>query len=147
MTEGDITLAVTAEPVAVPAGQPISVEAVLTHDNPEPLVISGSGTGIVSFGVTRLEDGLTSGGAAMTSDCARHLLPAGEPLVVPFSKSGGYSAGDPNAEFMEIYFSDPELTLPAGTWRIDVTTHGTLGEGCTGPQLGLELSVMVTVSE
>ena len=147
VTEGDITLAATAEPVVVRAGQPIQVEAVLTHDQGEPLVLSGSGSGIIFFSVTRLEDGLASGPPVMTSDCGRHELPAAEPLVVPFFKSGGYSPGDPNAEFMETYNATPDLTLPAGTWRIDVTAHGTLGEGCGGQQLGHKLSLVVTVTE
>ena len=147
VTEGDITLAASAEPVVVRAGQLIRVEAVLTHDQPEPLVVSGSGSGIVFFSVTRLEDGLTSGPPLMTSDCGRHELPPGEPLVVPFFKSGGYSPGDPNAEFMETYQATPDLTLPAGTWQIDVTAHGTLGEGCDGQQLGHALTLEVTVTE
>lgn len=147
VTEGGITLAVTAEPVAVRAGQLIDVEAVLTHDRPEPLVVSGSGSGIVFFSVTRIEDRLTSGAPVMTMDCGRRELPAGEPLVVPFFKSGGYSPGDPNAEFMESYNATPDLRLPAGTWQIDVTAHGTLGEGCDGQQLRHALSVLVTVTE
>lgn len=147
VTEDGVTLSVTAEPAVVRAGAPIEVEAVLEHDRPGPLIVSGSGSGIVSFSVTRLEDGLTSGLPAMTSDCARHELPAGEPLIVPFSKSGGYSPDDPNADFLELYFADPALTLPPGAWRIDVATHGLLGEGCDGPPLQLEVSLVVTVTD
>jgi len=147
VTEQGITLAVAARPAVVPAGQPIEVEATLTHDGPEPLVVSGSGSGIVFFSVTRLEDGLSSGPPAMEGDCARHELRAGEPLVVPFSKSGGYGPDDPNAEFMELYFADPDLTLPAGSWRIDVTVSGQLGEGCEGEPLGHEISLVVTVTD
>lgn len=147
MSEDGITLAVTAEPAFAPAGALIDVEAVLTHEGPEPLIVSGSGSGIVFFTVTRLEDGLTSGPLVMTGDCARHELPAGEPLHVQFFKSGGYSPVDPNAEFMEIYNATPDLTLPAGTWQIEVTTHGSLGEGCAGEQLGLALSLVVSVTD
>lgn len=147
VTEDGITLSVTAEPAVVSAGAPIQVEAVLEHDRPDPLIVSGSGSGIISFSVTRLEDGLTSGLPAMTSDCARHELPPGVPLVVPFSKSGGYSPDDPNADFLELYFADPALTLPAGAWRIDVATHGLLGEGCDGPPLQLEVALVVTVTD
>lgn len=142
-----ITLTVTAEPAVVAAGDTIDVEAVLSHDRPDALIVSGSGSGPVAFSVTRLEDGLTSGAPAWTSDCARHEIPMGDPMVVPFSKSGGYTPDDPNADFLEVYFADPELTLPAGSWRIDVTTHGTLGEGCTGPPLALEVSLVVTVTD
>jgi hypothetical protein len=147
VSEGGITLSATAQPAVVPAGQPIKVEAVLTHDRPEPLIVSGSGSGIVFFSVTRIEDGLTSGPPAMEGDCARHELPPGEPMVVPFAKSGGFSDDDPDAGFLRVYLSDPELTLPAGTWRIDVSTSGNLGDECTGEPLALELALVVTVSE
>jgi hypothetical protein len=142
-----ITLAVVARPAVAAAGEPFEVEATLTHDRPGPLVVSGSGMGIVFFSVTRLEDGLGSGPPLMDLGCGRHELPAGEPLVVPFFKSGGHSPGDPNAEFMEFYNSSPELSLPAGTWRIDVMTIGNLGEGCDGELLGHEVSVVVTVTD
>jgi len=147
VSEGGITLTAVAEPVAVASGEIIEVTATLSNDGPEDIEISGSGTGIVFFSVTRLDDGLTSGPPEMTSDCARHLLPAGEPTVVPFSKSGGYSPEDPNAAFMDVYLADPQLTLPAGTWRIDVAAYGTIGPGCTGAQLDLEIALVVTVSD
>jgi hypothetical protein len=147
VTEHGITLAAIARPAVVPAGQPIEVEATLTHDRPGPLVVSGSGMGIVFFSVTRLEDGLGSGPPIMDLGCGRHELPAGEPLVVPFFKSGGYSRGDPNADFMEFYNSSPELSLPTGTWRIDVITSGSLGEECAGERLGHEVSLVVTVTD
>jgi len=148
VTDDGITLAVTAEPAVVSAGEAIEVEAVLTHDRREPLTLVGSGSGIVFFSVTRLEDGLTSGSPGWRLDCRQHILPAGEPTVVPFSKSGGIDSEDPNAEFRERFFADPELTLPPGTWRIDITTGGTTQiQECGGPALGLELSLVVTVTE
>ena len=82
-----------------------------------------------------------------TDDCATHELPAGVTTTVPFAKSGGWSEDDPNAAFLSVYFADPELTLPTGTWRIDVTTAGTIGEGCRGEALDLELSLVVTVTD
>ena len=97
--------------------------------------------------MTRVEDGLTSGPPAMTSDCVQHVVVPGEPNVVPFSKSGGWGEDDPNAAFLRTYFSEPELTLPSGTWRIDVSTAATIGDGCIGPQLDLELALIVTVTE
>lgn len=147
VTEAGITLAAVAEPAVVRAGELIEVTAELSHDRPEPLVVSGSGMGIVFFSVTRVEDGLTSGPAVSTGDCALHELPAGEVVTVPFAKSGGWSPEDPNAAFMEAYQSDPELTLPPGTWRIDITTSGNLGDGCDGEPLSHELSLLVTVTE
>lgn len=142
-----MTLSAAAEPVVVAAGQPISVEAVVTNDGADPIVLSGSGSGFVFFSVTRVEDGLTSGPPVWTDDCAPHVLHPGEPVVVPFAKSGGWSEEEPNASFLRTYFADPELTLPSGTWRIDVQTHGWVGEGCTGEQIDLQISLLVTVTE
>jgi hypothetical protein len=147
VAEAGITLAAVAEPAVVRAGEVINVTAELSHDRPEPLVVSGSGMGIVFFSVTRVEDGLTSGPAVSTGDCARHELPAGEVVTVPFSKSGGWSPDDPNAAFMETYHSQPELTLPPGTWRIDISTSGNVGDMCDGEPLSHELSLLVTVTE
>ena len=147
VTEGGITLAASVDPAIAAAGEEINVLAELSHDQPGPLVVSGSGSGIVFFSVTRLEDGLSSGTPLANSDCAQHELPPGEPIVVPFSKSGGWSEEDPNADFLTTFFSEPELTLPPGTWRIDITTSATLGDGCTGEQLGHELALTVTVTD
>jgi len=142
-----MTLSVTAEPAVVAAGELIDVQAVVTNDGAEPIVLSGSGSGFVFFSVTRVEDGLSSGEPAMTGDCARHVVNPGEPTVVPFSKSGGFSPDDPDAAFLRTYFAEPELTLPTGTWRIDVTTAATIGEGCVGEPLDLAISLLVTVTE
>lgn len=142
-----MTLSVTAEPAVVAAGQPISVEATVTNDGADPLVLSGSGSGFVFFSVTRVEDGLTSGPPGMTSDCAPHVLPPDERVVVPFSKSGGWTEDDPNANFLRTYFADPELTLPSGTWRVDVSAAASIGAGCVGEPLDLEISLVVTVTD
>ena len=147
VTEAGITLVATASPAHATVGEEITVVAELSHEQPAPVVVWGSGTGIVFFSVTREADGLSSGPSVSQGDCARYELPPGEPTVVPFAKSGGWSPEDPNADFLSTYFSEPELTLPAGTWRIDVTTSGTLGEGCTGEPLGHELALVVTVTD
>ena len=147
VTRHGLTLTAIAEPATVAAGEVIDVTATLTNDGPADLELSGSGSGIVFFSVMRLEDGLGSGPPISTGDCAPHVMEADEPLVVPFQKSGGFSPGDENAEFMELYNSSPELTLPAGTWRIDVTTSGNIGPGCTGELLDLALELIVTVTD
>ena len=67
--------------------------------------------------------------------------------MVPFSKSGGFSPEDPNANFMAAYFAAPELTLPPGTWRIDVTALGNIRHDCGGDELidlAVELVIFVT---
>jgi hypothetical protein len=142
-----ITLSAAAEPAVVAPGERIDVEAAVTNDGADPIVLSGSGSGLVFFSVTRLQDGLTSGEPGMTSDCVPHVVPVDDPVIVPFSKSGGWSEDDPNAAFLRTYFSQPELTLPSGTWRVDVTVLANIGQGCTGPPVDLALALVVTVTE
>jgi hypothetical protein len=140
-----MTLSAAAEQAVVAAGQPIEVEVTLTNDGDEPIVLSGSGSGVIFYSVTRLEDGLTLGDSLRTGDCATQVLR--EPIIVPFSKSGGWSEEDPNADFLRAYFADPQLRLPSGTWRIDVAVLANIGEGCTGPPVDLGLSLIVSVTE
>lgn len=140
-----MTLSAAAESAVVAAGQAIEVEVRLTNDGAEPIVLSGSGSGVIFFSVTRLEDGLTLGDSLRTGDCATQVL--GEPIIVPFSKSGGWSEEDPNADFLRAYFADPELRLPSGTWRIDITVLANIGQGCTGPPVDLALALIVTVTD
>ena len=145
--DAGFTLTIRADETSVGAGEEIHVSATLGHDEDQDVTVSGSGSGVVFFSVTRLEDGLSSGAPAHTDDCVPHVVPVGEGVTVPFAKSGGFSPEDPNADFLEIYFADPELSLPAGTWRIEATMSADVGEGCTGEPLVLAAAVEVVVAD
>jgi hypothetical protein len=145
--EAGFRLSVRAEEGRVRTGDEIHVTATFGHDRDRDVTLSGSGSGVVFFSVTRVEDGLTSGPPAHTDDCVIHVIPAGEPVTVPFAKSGGFSPEDPNADFLALYFSDLALSLPAGTWRIEATSSARVGEGCTGDLLELAASVEVRVTD
>lgn len=45
----------------------------------------------------------------------------GEILRFDFSKSGGWSGDDPNADFYQEFFSEKELFLPEGTYEVSAT--------------------------
>jgi hypothetical protein len=81
-----VTLEATAEKAAVHAGEPILVEASLTNDTPEPIILAGSGDGLVVFTVTRQEDGLTSGPPLLHLSCATYSFASGERMDIPFEK-------------------------------------------------------------
>ncbi len=140
------TLAVTVDEPIVPAGDPIVVEASLAFTGPGDATLSGSGGGPVAFSVTRPSDGLTSGEPAWTDDCVPVEFPAGEAKRYPFQKSGGFSGDEPNAGFLREYFSQPELILPVGRWRVDVVAVGAIGENCSGPALDLRTWIEVEVT-
>jgi hypothetical protein len=139
-----LSLRAVAAAGTVASGEVIEITATLAPIGPEPLKLTGARGGLVGFSVTRLEDGLTTGPPGTRLDCKAYVLTQEEPMVVPFAKSGGFSPDDPNADFMEAYFGDPELILPPGTWRIDVRAVGHLGHECGGDAL-TDLSVALVV--
>ncbi|HQA59311.1 MAG: hypothetical protein GXY97_11160 [Clostridiales bacterium] len=50
------------------------------------------------------------------------VLKKGEVYTIPFSKSGGFTREDPDAEFWEKYFSEKELRLPTGDYTFTAVT-------------------------
>ena len=62
----------------------------------------------------------------MTADCGQHEFPRLVPVAVPFRKTGGFSADDPNADFYRAFFADPVLRLPAGRWQVTASVSGFL---------------------
>ncbi|AOT71441.1 hypothetical protein [Geosporobacter ferrireducens] len=56
------------------------------------------------------------------------VLKKGEIYTIPFSKSGGYSADDPKAEFWKQYYSEKELKLPKGKYSFIASTAFSLDE-------------------
>lgn len=44
----------------------------------------------------------------------------GDLMTFNFQKSGGWSTDDPNAEYWEAFYSDPELKLPKGKYTLSV---------------------------
>jgi hypothetical protein len=138
-------LTLRAEDPTVRQGQEIHVAATIASQDGDA-VLTGSGSGIVFFSVTRLEDGLTSGPPGWRLDCREHVVPD-EPMEIPFAKSGGIIGNEPHVGFLRSYFADPDLTLPAGTWRIDAMTHGSIGRDCAGNPLNLATSVEVSVTD
>jgi hypothetical protein len=126
------------------ANQPIDVSATLSYVGPEAGVdVVGSGSGLISFSAKQLDGRLQMGGA-QTSDCKRYRLDRGRPLEVPYVKSGGWSADDPDAVFYVAFFNDPVFRLPRGRWQISATSDFYVGE-CAGPShtIGAEVTIVV----
>ena len=82
----------------------------------------------------------------MTADCAPYRLEPGRPLTSAITKSGGYSADDPNAAFYRAFLADPVVSLPAGDWRITAGASLVEGEGCSGASRNLSAPITVHVT-
>ena len=113
-SQGDLTLSVMAVPAVAATNEVIEVTGSITNGGPGPLTVSGPGSGVVFFSVTRLEDGVSSGPPVIEGDCTPHEFPPGEPVDFSFKKSGAFTDEDADAGFRRPYFADPELRLPLG---------------------------------
>lgn len=121
------------------AGDVISVDAELRYsDAPDTIQVVGSGSGLIGFGLEQL-DGDNETSPIWTADCRPYDLSVGDPLRMPFQKSGGVSD---TGFFNRAYFEDPDLRLPPGIWRIYATVGFAIGE-CGGERIELTASLIV----
>jgi hypothetical protein len=126
------------------ANQPIDLSATLAYLGPEAGIdLAGSGSGLISFSAKQLDGRLQIGGA-QTSDCKAYRLNRGQPLEVPYMKSGAWSNDDPDAAFYQAFFKDPVFRLPPGRWQIFATAEFYEKE-CPGESHGLGADLTIVV--
>jgi hypothetical protein len=127
------------------ADEPIAISASLTYIGALPLAeASGSGSGLVGFAVTQV-DGRLHMEPAWRASCAPYSFHHGETKAIPFAKSGGTWDENPDAEFWRHYFSEPELRLPRGQWRLSAVADFWTPDGCTGRRHQLRAEIDVAV--
>ena len=146
-TLGDFTLTVSSPHSVYSESQAIDVQAALSRAQGSGWTdLSGSGSGLIVFGVKEL-GGTREMGGLSTADCAigRYTVSPGDPLVVPFFKSGGFSGSDPDAAFWRSYFADPLLHLPAGNWEISADATFDEGAGCSAQPTRIHAAIDITV--
>jgi hypothetical protein len=142
--DGDFRLTMEVGAATYPAGEPIVAGATLTYLGPSPTATAwGSGSGLVTIALEQLDGPLDPGGAGQ-DDCRGYDFVWGVPQVIPYEKSGGWSADDPNAAWYSTFFKDPVLRLPAGTWRLTARLDATIGDTCSADTGRHELATSVT---
>lgn len=142
--DGSFELVLRVGATRYPANAPIDASAALWYQGQEAAIdLVGSGSGLISFSAKQL-DGRFEFGGAQTADCRPYRLDRGRPLEVPYKKSGGWSADDPDAAFYIAFFNDPKLRLPRGRWQISATAGFTVDE-CGGVGHALDAQVTIVV--
>jgi hypothetical protein len=143
---GDFVLTISAAKPDYVAGEPIDVEASFGYDGPEDSVELSTSHPITSFSVREVDGALKMvgdiPGACMLFELDRH-----QPLRRPFTKMGGWSRDDPNADFYDQWWRDPVFRVPAGVWEIVVHSEFHLGPGCAGERVTMEASIRLTIDE
>lgn len=123
-------------------GYPIAPVARVTYLGPDSTIAVTHTHSQLVFQVEEVDGARRMEGGSRLS-CESTNLVKGEPLVVPFGKSG--SPTDPASKgFDETWYEDPTLALPVGTWRI--TANMSLGVGgCGGSDHALHVSNVIHV--
>lgn len=100
------------------AAQPLEIEAWMVYTGPyREVTVWGPEGGLAALSLERTTDEFHVGGRA-SEQCAPYTFSRNEPQEIGLVKSAVWEAGDQNAAFYEAYLADPELHLPAGSWRI-----------------------------
>jgi hypothetical protein len=127
------------------ADQPIIVSAEFSYLGPGSVTVSGPGPGShVAFEIVELT-GTRKMEPIWLLACVTWQMTR-VPETVPFHKSGGYTAEDPDAAFYEAWLAEPEFRLPAGRWRVTALAPFMTGSGCVGGRdVNLRASFVITV--
>ncbi|HEY3524245.1 MAG TPA: hypothetical protein VGK63_11130 [Candidatus Limnocylindrales bacterium] len=129
----------------VEAPDPIEIDTTLTYIGARSSpTISTSAGGPVAFSVDEI-GGNRKSGSVRDSACRRGSMIRGVPVPQPFAKSGGWSNGDPNADFVRAYVRGPDLNLPPGRWRITAELVAYVGDCTANGAHELTASVEIVV--
>ncbi len=141
--DGPFTLTLELPKATWRASESIEGTMTLRYDGPGVLPLRGSVGGILLTSFARADGSLVIGPAADAA-CGSHDIGPDRPIVSGLEKSGGFSADDPNAAFLNHFFAAPGIELPAGTWTI--TAYASFSEiECGNRPHDLEAAVTIDV--
>jgi hypothetical protein len=127
--------------------EPIRLGARLKFNGPgEATTLEGLGVGLVLFDIHQV-DGAIQLPAVWPDECREYELQRGQSYDASYAKSGSFDEGSPDRPFYRTFFNDPELSLPAGQWRITARVEAREGScGGDGEQIDLVVSLMLSVT-
>lgn len=122
--------------------EPIDISASLTYRGALGSVeISTDSGGPIMFGIREQVYGEIHLGGLSLLTCKRSTLTGDQSLVEPFKKSGGFSGDHPQADQFRVFFEDPQLRLPEGTWHI----YAWSSSPCMGSEVAFQLNTQIEI--
>ena len=100
------------------ASDVITGEATLSIEG-QPAVIGTSGSGVITFGFDEIGGQQRHFVGTETADCSSYRIAQDSPISSPIRKvGGGYPMDAPPSDFNRWFYTDPQVHLPAGDWKI-----------------------------
>lgn len=143
-TDGPFELVLSLPGASFSTEQAITGQASLSVTDGKAEKIAGSGAGPLAFSFTEV-GGSRRMGPGYRADCRMFTIEPDTPIASILTKSGGWSADDPNAPFYQSFFADPEIHLPAGTWDIGAQAWFSDND-CGGPSHDMTATLRVVVT-
>jgi hypothetical protein len=140
--DGVFRLELTTPRATYEPGYAIAPVARVTYLGPDPAIAVTHSHSQLVFQVQEVDGTRQMEGGSRLS-CESTNLVKGEPLAIPFSKSGSRT-DDPTQGFDQAWYEDPTLTLPIGTWRITALMGFGIGECGVGSHV-LQVSNVIRV--
>ena len=140
--DGVFELTVTTPQSTWVADEPIEVGATFTYVGDEETAPYGGDT--VLFEVEQL-DGPVDSGYSRDLACPGDSYSRGQARTFSLAKSGHFDPRADDAAFWRAWFEDPDLRLPAGTYRI--IAHGQYARPDCTDGTGIEAAVEIEVVE
>ena len=120
----------------------ITGEAKLSYLGSGSVAVAGSE--FIQFEVDKAGGGIS---VVPVSDlvCTHDSLEAGKPITSQITKSAGWGPNDPNVGFLQSFFANPQVRLPAGDWTITAISTFSEGTECSQTPQTLRASVVIHV--
>jgi len=142
--DGDFALTLRAGKSNYTPDEPIDVVASLLYDGDrEAVEIRTDSSGPIMFGIRESVFGAIDVGTWSLLMCESSVLSADQPLLVPFSKGGGFDGEHPDAAKFREWLTDEELRLPEGTWHLYAVTQAPCLGGDVTFDLRTEIEIVV----
>jgi hypothetical protein len=138
--DGPFTVEISSAKREYASGEPIQVSATLTYTGLAASVTITHALQTIGFGV----DGFLNGNVQpiWAQSCGLTDLQRGQPLTVPFAKSGATMTPDPA---FNAFMADSVLRLPPGVWHLYAV--GAFSEGgCGDPGRDIRAEIVITVT-
>jgi hypothetical protein len=121
----------------------IDLHSTLEYLGSKKKITIWHGLPYINYYITDEKD-FNTGGIALTI-LTSSTLNKGEVYTYPFSKTGGFSEDDPKADFWRTFYSEKDLYLPPGKYKLSVSCNFSFTEDVKESKYNNIVEIEITV--